>query len=92
MCGASFGINPSQSQFTQRNRIQELRSSAHGMNGGANIMNKSWERQLSRSRTSANRMFGFVNNHRAPGSRDCDCRRKAIRARTNHDRVWAHGL
>jgi hypothetical protein len=50
----------------------------HGMDGGANVMLKSWESELSRPSPSAQFWVGFEHDDLSPGACECDRRGESI--------------
>lgn len=71
---------------------EEARRRAEGQHGGADVVSKAWEGQLSRAARAADLVSGLDDMHRKTLLGQGDRRRKPVRAGTNDDGVVAgHG-
>src|SRR6266487_2865393 len=80
-------LNPAQSQPFERKSFEKRRTSGEWMDCRAEIVDETWQRQLSRARATTNRRIGFQYQHRTFRAGKSNSGRQAIRSGANDDSV-----
>ena len=80
-------LNPLQAVFFEWQRAEERRSETKGMNGGADVVQKTGQGQFGGPGAAADGVIAFKEEHGATGLSEADACGEAIWAGADHDRV-----
>ena len=83
----NFRLDPIEPESFERERFEKWRTGREGMDRRANVVNKTWQRQLGRACAATDARICFQYQNRQPCARECNRSREAVRSRADHDRV-----
>src|SRR5207245_7154716 len=87
MCKRRRGMSPVEAVVRQRQESKEGRPHGHGINGGADVVDKAGQRQFRRARAAADGFVSLDQKNRAARLGHGNGGGETVRSAANHDRV-----